>query len=70
MDNIFRGKLVKLRGVEPADWEFFFRLDDLTTDFGRLTDEVWFPTSKEAARAWAEEQAKLKGKDDQFRSYG
>lgn len=67
MNNLFRGQLVRLRAVEVTDWEFFYRLDDQTTDFGRLTDEVWFPSSKEAKRTWTEEQSKRQQEYDQFR---
>jgi RimJ/RimL family protein N-acetyltransferase len=67
MDNIFRGELVRLRAVETGDWEFFYRMNATTTDFGRTTDEIWFPSSKEATRLWTEEQAKTKANHDVFR---
>jgi RimJ/RimL family protein N-acetyltransferase len=67
MDNIFRGKLVRLRAVEPDDWQFFYNMDDTTTDFGRNTDEIWFPSSREGVKAWTEEQSKAKHEGDHFR---
>jgi RimJ/RimL family protein N-acetyltransferase len=67
MDNIFKGQLVRLRAVEPEDWEFFYSMDESTTDFGRATDEIWFPRSKEATRQWAEGQAKAGASHDAFR---
>ncbi len=67
MDNIFKGKRVRLRAVEATDWEFFYSMDDLTTDFGRNTDEVWFPSSSDGVKSWTEEQAKGKHEADNFR---
>jgi len=67
MDNLFKGQRVRLRAVEVEDWEYFYRMDDQTTEYGRLTDEVWFPSSKESAKAWTEVQAKAKSDQDEFR---
>jgi RimJ/RimL family protein N-acetyltransferase len=67
MDNIFRGQRVRLRAVEPGDWEFFHRMNETTTDFGRATDEIWFPTSAETTRLWAEAQARASADRDMFR---
>jgi RimJ/RimL family protein N-acetyltransferase len=57
MSNIFAGKLVRLRAPEPTDWEAFFQADRDSTDPGRLTDSIWFPSSTVGARAWAEREA-------------
>lgn len=67
MDHIFRGRLVRLRAVEAADWTFFHQMDEATTDFGRATDEIWFPRTAEATRLWTEEQAKAVASQDAFR---
>lgn len=67
MDNVFKGRLVRLRAMEPGDWEFFYRMDSTTTDFARATDEIRFPRSKEATRLWTEEQAKAYASHDAFR---
>lgn len=67
MENIFKGKRVRLRAVEPEDWDFFYALDDLTTDFGRFTDEIWYPSSKERACAWTQAQATAPIESDCFR---
>jgi RimJ/RimL family protein N-acetyltransferase len=67
MDNIFTGKWVRLRAVELSDWEFFYKLDTMTTDFGRTTDEIWFPSSQEGVRSWTEAQARAKQERDEFR---
>jgi len=53
MTNLFVGKLVRLRGVEAEDWEYFYRTDQ-ETETGRFTDEVWFPNTQARARQWAE----------------
>lgn len=66
MPNVFAGRLVRLRAVEAADWEIHYAWDT-DTDGGRLTDEIWFPSSREQARAWAEEQAKRGDQNDEFR---
>src|SRR5688572_17317908 len=63
MPNIFEGSRVRLRAVEVTDWETFFRWD-FDTDNGRLTDEIWLPSSREAAKAWTEGQAKRTGGDE------
>lgn len=57
MPNVFQGNRVRLRAIEPSDWEFFVP-NELDTDSGRLTDEIWFPSSHDSIRAWAEKQAK------------
>jgi RimJ/RimL family protein N-acetyltransferase len=67
MNNLFDGAQVRLRAIEAQDWEFFYRLDTITTDFGRATDEIWFPNSEARAQAWAAEQAASYGQGDQFR---
>lgn len=67
MDNLFVGKRVRLRAVELSDADFFFRLDDLTTDYGRSTDEVWFPSSRHGVERWVESQIKRSDESDAFR---
>lgn len=67
MEQIFKGEKVKLRSVEPKDWEFFYQLDDMTTDFGRNTDQIWFPNSQARAKAWTESLSTTTVIDDNFR---
>lgn len=67
MNNVYVGRQVRLRGVEVSDWEFFHQMDWQTTDFGRTTDEIWFPSSKASSQMWAEQQAKQSAANDQFR---
>jgi len=67
MSNIFAGRLVRLRAAEPSDWEAFFQADRASTDPGRLTDEIWFPSSTVGAHAWAEGAAqRAAGEDFRF----
>lgn len=66
MPNLFEGQRVRLRAVEASDWQVFY-LWDFDTDFGRLTDKVWFPGSSDSVRAWAEKQSRQDAKNDKFR---
>ncbi len=58
MTNIFEGKLIRLRAIEPTDWEFFHRWDAESTDTARMTDEIWFPNSTTSAKDFAERESK------------
>lgn len=66
MPNIFQGKRVRLRAVEPTDWELLDDLDFSDTDGGRMTDEIWFPSPREEAKAWAERESKRGADNDKF----
>ena len=66
MATIFQGQFVRLRAVEPGDWEFHYQWNK-DSDVGRNTDEIWFPNSSEQARAWAEKEAKQGSENDEFR---
>ncbi|HNT75641.1 MAG TPA: GNAT family protein [Anaerolineae bacterium] len=61
--NIWQGKQVRLRGVEPRDAEVFFAWKD--TDMERFADFVRFPHSLEATRKHFEQMA-TGPKDDCF----
>jgi RimJ/RimL family protein N-acetyltransferase len=66
MTNIFRGNLVQLTAIDPANWEIFYRWN-FDTDDARRSYEIPFPSSRDRVRAWAEETAKHEPKDDNFR---
>ena len=66
MTNIFEGKLIRLRAIEPTDWEFFHSWDAESTDTARLTDEIWFPNSTTSAKDFAERESKPR-EGDTFR---
>ena len=65
--NNFHGKLIRLRAVEPSDWEILFARwhDDVELD--RTTDEVLFPMTREGMRAWTEAESRRGAKNDEFR---
>jgi RimJ/RimL family protein N-acetyltransferase len=64
--SIWQGQLVRLRAVEPADWETFFdwNLDD---EQARAVYFVPFPQSREAVRRWSEREATQPIEGDNFR---
>ena len=63
--NIWQGERVRLRAIEPEDWEVFNQWD-LDSDTARECYWVPFPKSQEAARKWAADQAMAGPKDDTF----
>lgn len=65
--NIFQGQLIRLRAMEPTDWEEFHKHDRESTDPGYFTDEVWFPASTRVSQDWAEREAKHGPVKDEFR---
>ncbi len=66
MTNIWTGKLVALRGIEPDDWEHFYRWNQ-DTDAQRSGFFVAPIQSREAVRKWTEEQAIARPEDDNVR---
>lgn len=66
MPNLWQGKHVRLRAVEPDDWKVFHEWDKDGMG-GRLTDEVWFPSSTIAQQKWAEGLATGKVENDEYR---
>ena len=64
--NIWQGRLIRLRAVEPADWQHFAAMDE-ESETARLTYWIPFPKSSEAAKQWAAEQATTGDKNHEFR---
>lgn len=64
--SIWRGKHVRLRAMEPADWETYFawNWDD---EQARNLDAVPFPQSREAVKQWAERESVRPREEDTFR---
>lgn len=56
INNIWQGNLVRLRGVEPQDWEALYAWS-LDTELDQLSDSFIFPPSKEYYRKWTAELA-------------
>jgi RimJ/RimL family protein N-acetyltransferase len=65
MSNIFEGKLIRLRGVEPEDWEHHKQWDR-DTELARLSYEIPPPQSAARAKEMSEREAKRGGENDQF----
>ena len=53
MTNIFEGKLIRLRAIEPGDWQAHYEWDQ-DTELARTLDQIYFPRSTERTRQWAE----------------
>lgn len=64
--NLFEGKLVRLRAVEPADWEFFQRWT-LDSEVARNDFMIEFPQAHDLGRAWAETESRRGARNDEFR---
>src|SRR2546428_12599838 len=62
MSSVWVGNLVRLRAVEPGDWEVFQGFDQNSVDM-RRADKVNPPRSAARQREWAE-QAALKNPDN------
>ncbi|MFN0145125.1 MAG: GNAT family N-acetyltransferase [Dehalococcoidia bacterium] len=60
--SAWEGELVRLRAVEPADWERFFA-DGRDTDSARMGWQIGFPRSSERAKQWTNERATIDGHD-------
>jgi RimJ/RimL family protein N-acetyltransferase len=56
MGSIWQGELVRLRGIEPDDWEAFMRFDQESDDM-RSGGMLFQPRSAEGYRRWTAEQA-------------
>lgn len=54
--NFWQGKKVRLRGVEPADAETFFRWN-LDSEMSRRLEFVWPPVSQARVRNFLEQQS-------------
>ncbi|HST89189.1 MAG TPA: GNAT family protein [Ktedonobacterales bacterium] len=64
-DSIWQGERVRLRAVEPSDWETHFTWDQDTASYG-LLDRIHFPKSRERAKHWAEATALREPEGDAY----
>lgn len=63
--DFWQGKEVRLRAIEPSDWELFHKWDqdsDRTRDIGFLIP----PTSTTLTKAWVEEQSRKRLEKDEY----
>jgi RimJ/RimL family protein N-acetyltransferase len=63
---LWQGQQVRLRAVEPGDWEAFFAWG-ADPEIARDCYYIPFPQSRERAQKWAAEVATAEPKDDAFR---
>ena len=63
--NYWEGKKIRLRGIEPEDYEHFYQWN-LETETARNLAWLWFPTSRESQRAWAAAESLKKGINDEY----
>lgn len=64
--SIWQGPRVRLRGIEPADWETFYAWDQ-DTEQARALDVIPFPQSRAATQAWVEQESQKRSDDDTCR---
>ncbi|MCA9883702.1 MAG: GNAT family N-acetyltransferase [Anaerolineae bacterium] len=66
MTYIFQGKCVRLRAVEPDDWQIHDKWN-YDSQAARATYEVPFPTSVTSVQAWSKEESTKGPANDCFR---
>jgi RimJ/RimL family protein N-acetyltransferase len=64
--SIWQGERVRLRAIEPSDWDAYFRWNQ-DDEQARGVSSIPFPQSAEAVRQWAQQEATRKPEEDAFR---
>ena len=64
--SIWQGERVRLRAIEPSDWDAYFRWNQ-DDEQARSVSSIPFPQSAEAVRQWAQQEATRKPEGDAFR---
>jgi RimJ/RimL family protein N-acetyltransferase len=64
--SIWQGERVRLRAIEPSDWEAYFAWNQ-DDEQARSVSNIPFPQSAEAVRQWAQQEAIRKPEGDAFR---
>jgi RimJ/RimL family protein N-acetyltransferase len=64
--SVWQGAHVRLRAIEPSDWEAYFAWNH-DDEQARGLDAIPFPQSREAVRRWAETEATKETVGDDFR---
>ncbi|MBM7619646.1 RimJ/RimL family protein N-acetyltransferase [Bacillus tianshenii] len=54
--NIWKGSLVRLRPIQPSDWEKFHK-DGSDSEIARLNDVIYGPRTEEGTRQWTEAES-------------
>jgi RimJ/RimL family protein N-acetyltransferase len=65
MTSIWAGRKVRLRGIEPEDWQAFMGFDQYTADV-RSVENIHPPRSAAGYRQWATERSTQVMDDDTF----
>lgn len=65
MPSYWEGTVVRLRAVEPGDWDIHHEWDQDSVA-QRLSDRVHIPRSREGTRRWAEQQALREPDNDNY----
>jgi RimJ/RimL family protein N-acetyltransferase len=65
VSSYWEASLVRLRAVEPDDWEVHHDWDK-DSSMQRLLDRVHIPRSREMSRRWAEQQSQREPDNDNF----
>ncbi len=65
MANFWQGRHVRLRAVEPRDWEAHFAWNQ-DSNMSRQLDYIWPPSSEAHVKRWAEEVSAKTGENDEF----
>ena len=63
--RIWQSDRIRLRAVEPDDWEVFYAWNQ-DDEMARGLDRIWFPQSREAVRRWAAEASVRRPDNDAF----
>jgi RimJ/RimL family protein N-acetyltransferase len=64
--SIWQGERVRLRAIEPSDWETYFAWNQ-DDEQARGVSNIPFPQSAETVRLWAQQEATRKPDGDIFR---
>jgi RimJ/RimL family protein N-acetyltransferase len=66
MNNIFQGKLIRLRAVEPSDVEHYWKWSTDTDAQRAEGGDIGFPATRAEIQAWAERESKYDGADGHY----
>jgi RimJ/RimL family protein N-acetyltransferase len=64
--SMWQGRLIRMRGMEPADWETYFSWNS-DDEQARALHAIFVPQSRAAVRLWAEQEAVRPAQGDNYR---